>query len=206
MTRSEATENIGYLKELAEQGANAPLLGGRIGLMWNVLLIPALIAHGLAITGKIGIQPNRIGLIWMTFGIVGGILSVILGRGLNKKPGCGSLGNRIETIVWPTTAIMIFAFAISIGLAVGLKDSSPKLFNMIVPFAFGIGAINMILLGRITRQAFLTFAGLASGAFMVLTTVLIDNPNLYFLAAGGVVLTGILPGLVQMRKEPANVA
>jgi len=206
MMHNEATENLGYLKELAQQGANAPLLGGRIGLMWNILLIPALITHGLAITGRLNVPEDRIGMIWMAFGITGGILSVILARGLNNKPGSGSLGNRIESIVWPTTALLIFAFAISIGFAVGQNGSSTELFNMIVPFAFGIGTINMMLLGRITRQSFLTFAGLASGVFMVLTTVFIDSPNLYFLAAGGVVLSGILPGLAQMRKEPADVA
>jgi len=85
------------------------------------------------------------------------------------------------------------------------QGAGHELFNMIVPFAFGLGAVNMILLGRITRQSFLTMSGIASGLFMILTAIFIQNPNLYFLAAAGVVVTGILPGLIQMRKEPANV-
>ncbi len=206
MTNQEVKENLGYLKELAEQGSNAPLLGGRVGLMWTGLLVPTLLIHGLAATGKIGFPVQNIGMLWMGFGIVGGILSALLARGLDKKPGSGSLGNRIESISWPVTAVLIFAFAISIAVAVMTQGAGHELFNMIVPFAFGLGAVNMILLGRITRQSFLTMSGIASGLFMILTAIFIQNPNLYFVAAAGVVVTGILPGLIQMRKEPANVA
>jgi len=205
MTNQEARESIDYLKGLAEQGSNAPLLGGRIGLMWTGLLVPTLIVHGLAATGKIGLPIQNIGMVWMAFGIIGGILSFILSRGIDKKPGTGSLGNRIESISWPITAIIIFAFAISIAAAVAINDVGHAFFNMIVPFAFGLGAVNMILLGRITRQSFLTMSGIASGLFMVLSTVFIQDPKLYFIAAAGVLLTGVLPGLIQMRKEPANV-
>jgi len=155
MTNQEVKENLGYLKELAEQGSNAPLLGGRVGLMWTGLLVPTLLIHGLAATGKIGFPVQNIGMLWMGFGIVGGILSALLARGLDKKPGSGSLGNRIESISWPVTAVLIFAFAISIAVAVMTQGAGHELFNMIVPFAFGLGAVNMILLGRITRQSFL---------------------------------------------------
>jgi len=51
MTNQEVKETLGYLKELAEQGSNAPLLGGRVGLMWTGLLVPTLLIHGLAATG-----------------------------------------------------------------------------------------------------------------------------------------------------------
>lgn len=43
MTNSKTIADIGYLKTIAEEGRNAPLLGGRIGLMWTTLLVPTLV-------------------------------------------------------------------------------------------------------------------------------------------------------------------
>ena len=205
MTKTEAHENLDYLKSLAEQGAKAPLLGGRIGLMWNILLVPTLCVHGLATIGKINLPENRMGLIWLVFGVSGGILSAILSRNIGKKPGTGSTGNRIESIIWPTTALLIFAYAFSIMGALLMNNATPILFNTIMPFAFALGAVNYTLLGRITGQGFLRISGLISALFMVLTMIMVNQPSVYFLSALGVLFTGVLPSVIQMSKEPSYV-
>ena len=72
MDKNQMLSDLGYLKTLAESGQKSPLLGGRIGLMWTVLLVPTLIANGLVQTGIIQMQPQYIGLLWMCFGVLGG--------------------------------------------------------------------------------------------------------------------------------------
>jgi hypothetical protein len=205
MTREDAKQNLSYLKTVAEQGANAPLLGGRIGLMWTALLVPTLSIHGLSAMGKIGMPESRIGLLWLAFGFIGGILSAILSRNLDEKPGAGSLGNRVEAIVWPVQAVLIFGFAISIVIGSAVNDVPVLLFNTIMPFAFALSAVSLVLLGRLTEQGYLMTAGIASALFMVVTTIFVANPLVYIIAAIGVVFTGVVPNIIQMRKEPANV-
>jgi len=201
MTKTDVHENIDYLKSLAEQGANTPLLGGRIGLMWTVLLVPTLFIHGLALTGKISISESMIGGVWMLFGIAGGVLTFLLGRSLDKKPGAGSIGNKIESIVWPTQTLLIFGFAISTVLAVNLNNAPTMLIHTIMPFAFALGSISLVLLGRITQKIYMFLAGLASAVFMILTMVFVTQPTVYFLSAFGVLLTGVLPSIIQLRNE-----
>lgn len=205
MTSQDAKQDLDYLKSVAERGANAPLLGGRVGLLWTVLLVPTLCLHGLAAMGSVGIPANNIGIVWMTFAIVGAILSVLLSRGLDKKPGAGSIGNQIEAVIWPVQAVVIFGYAISIALAVNMSNAPTLIFNTIMPFAFAMGALSLLVLGRITKQGFLGVAGSLSFIFMILTMIFVTDAKVYFVSALGVVFTGILPNVIQMRKEPANV-
>jgi len=206
MTKTDAHKNLDYLKSLAEQGANTPLLGGRIGLVWTALLVPTLFIHGAAAAGMLNISENSVGMLWMVFGIVGGILSFILSRNLDKKPGSGSIGNKIESLIWPVQALLIFGYAIAAVLAINLNKAPLIIINTIMPFAFALGAVNLILLGRITQQSYLFLAGIVSGLFMLLTMVFITEPSIYFISAIGVFFTGVLPSIIQMRKEPEYVA
>ena len=201
MTKSEVHQNIDYLKSIAEQGINSPLLGGRIGLMWTVLLVPTLLIHGAAATGKLEISENAIGAIWMVFGIVGGVLTYILSRGLDAKDGAGSIGNRIESIIWPVQALLIFAYAIGAVFAVSIFNLPPESINTLMPFAFGLTSVNLILLGRITQQGYLFYAGVASAIFMFISISFVNHGEIYFVAALGVFITGVIPNLMQLRKE-----
>lgn len=201
MTKSEILEDIGYLKSVAEEGRNAPLLGGRIGLMWAVLLVPALIIHGLAAQGTIALPIENIGAIWMGYGLLGGLLSFVLVRGIKDQPGARNIANQVESVMWPVTAFLIFGYAIGIALGVAKFDLPHFTFNSIIPFAFALSAVNLAVLSKLTGGGFYRVAAMAAGLFMIASAVLMARAEVYFLAAAGVVLTGILPNILQMKNE-----
>lgn len=205
MTHSESHSDIGadigYLKSLAEEGRNAPLLGGRIGLMWAVLLVPTLVMHGITAMGKGPLAIQHIGALWMGFGLFGGILSFILAQGLDKKSGSSSTANKVEAVIWPVTALLIFTYAIALSVGAALGKVPPLLFNSIMPFAFALSAVNLAVLGHLTGKSYFKLSALFAGIAMIACAVVITRPETYFLAAAGVALTGVLPSYLQLRDE-----
>ncbi len=201
MTKSEILADIGYLKNVAEEGRNAPLLGGRIGLMWTALLVPCLILHGLTAKGLGPIPIPYIGALWMGFGVTGGLLTFVLSRGLDKKAGANSMANKIESVMWPLTAMLIFAYAIALALGAALTGVDPVMFNTIMPFAFALSALNLGLLGALTGRSYFTLCALAAALAMIACALMVLKAEVYFVAAAGVLLTGVLPNILQLRDE-----
>ena len=204
MDKNQALSDLDYLKTLAESGQKSPLLGGRIGLMWTVLLVPTLIANGLVSTGIIEIPPQNIGFLWMCFGILGGVLSLILARGLKRKPGAGTAANQVAATIWPFSSILIFAFAISIAVGAAFNQLPKIAFNFIMPLAFATGAMSQAVLARMTGETFLRQASWAGLVFVCLTAIFANRGEVYFISAFGVLLTGVIPSLIELRKETAG--
>lgn len=201
MTEADVLHDISYLKSVAEEGRNAPLLGGRIGLMWTGLLVPALMLHGLTAMGKGPLTIDSIGAMWMAYGVIGGVLSLVMVRTLKGQPGESSIANKVESLMWPVTAMLIFGYAIAIAFGHTVLDLPPIMFSGIMPLAFALSAVNLALLSRLTGQSYFTLCSVLAGVSMIACTLLLNRPELYFAAAGGVLLTGVLPNLLQIRTE-----
>lgn len=144
---------------------------------------------------------EHIGALWMGFGIIGGGLTFVLARGLDKKPGANSIANKVESIMWPVTALLIFAFAIALAIGMAFTKVPPVMFNSIMPFAFALTAVNLTVLGTLTGKSYFKGCAALAGLSVITCGILIARPDVYFVAAAGVLLTGVLPSLIQMRDE-----
>lgn len=205
MTKTEILDDIEYVKTLAEQGRNAPLLAGRITLLWGVLLTIALPTHWAALTGHIGIPVENVGIIWMAFGVVGGIISFWLGRQISQKPGSAAVGNRVETSAWINSNILLFVYALSIAASIGIGKNTPLLFDTIPAVAFGCQFINHSVIAKMSGQYWLHYVGFIALAFVPICMVLLGQPALYLVATLGVVITLIIPAFINLRREPQDV-
>ncbi len=203
--KNDALNDLDYIKSLAEAGANTPLLGGRIGLMWSCLLIPTLFIHGLILMQFIKIPFNYIGFIWMTFGILGGILTFTLGKSLDKKPGAFSSINRTEQATWTATTISMFGFAISITISVVIMQKPYWLYDIILAFAFGTYVINYYVLANLGGQKRLYLPAILAFILMVIIVINLGNPIIYIIAAIGVIFTAVIPSLISLKYEPKDV-
>ncbi|MGA9582627.1 MAG: hypothetical protein WBR13_11740 [Allosphingosinicella sp.] len=202
MTSADSThEDLRYVRRLAESGAHAPLLGGRFMAWWGLLLTAAYIAHHLALTGAIG-DGNRIfAIIWIGFSVLGIAGQLVLARSMPAKAGAGSAGNRATRTVWMAAAAAIGSMFAGCMAAAG-SGAGPAAFDWIVPVAFAVYACALIVTGSLARSRPTVAAGVAAVAMVGLFTALILSPDRYLLAAAGVALTMLLPGLVLLRAEP----
>ncbi|MET1112264.1 MAG: hypothetical protein ABWX67_12125 [Allosphingosinicella sp.] len=201
MTSADSTtEDLRYVRQLAESGAHAPLLGGRFMAWWGLLLTAAYTLQHFALKGALGDGGAVFGLIWGSFGLLGGLGQFVLARSIAGKAGSGSAGNRASRPVWTAGAFTILAMFS--GLLVASRgEIGPTTFDPIVPVAFAAYACALFVTGALARSTVTMAAGAGAVAMVGLFTAVSTSPDRYLLAAAGVFATVMLPGLLLLRSE-----
>lgn len=202
MTSADSThEDLRYVRQLAEAGAHAPLLGGRFMTWWGLLLTAAYLAHHFALSGAIGDGRSIFAIIWIGFSALGIIGQAVLVRSMPAKAGAGSAGNRASRTIWTAAAAAIGSMVVGCAVAAG-TGAGPAAFDWIVPVAFAVYSCALIATGSLARNQPVFAAGVGAAIMVGLFTAMILSPDRYLVAAGGVALTVLLPGLVLLRAEP----
>jgi hypothetical protein len=196
-------DDIDYVRQLAESGAHAPLLGGRFMLWWGLLVAAAYTAQHLAINGLIGDGETIFGFIWIAFGVLGLAGQMLLARTMPAKAGSGSAGNRASRTVWVAAAGAIGSMVVGSAVAAG-RGAGPAAFDWIVPVAFAVYACALIVTGALARSRITLAAGVGAVIMVGLFTALIHSPGQYLIAAGGAFVTVFLPGLLLLMSEPRS--
>lgn len=198
---SSTAEDIRFVKRLAEQGANAPLLSGRFMVWWGLLLSLAYFGHHCGLNGLLGPQKTIFAWIWLPFAVMGVVGHILLARTMPPKAGAGSAGNRAARSVWlaATCAIVSMVFGSAIAAETGAR---PATFDWVAPVGFSVYACALIVTGSLSNNRVVTAAGVAAVAMVGLFTGMILSPDRYLVAAVGVVITVLLPGLLLLRSEP----
>jgi hypothetical protein len=199
-TADAAREDLRYVRQLAESGAHAPLLGGRFMAWWGLLLTVAYTLQHFALRGAIGEGGAVFGMIWGGFGLLAGLGQFALGRSMASKAGSGSAGNRASRPVWTAAGCAILSMFV--GLAIASRGKvGPTTFDAIVPVAFTAYACALIVTGALARSTITRTAGAGAAVMVGLFTALILSPDRYLLAAAGVFATVLVPGLLLLRAE-----
>jgi hypothetical protein len=73
------SEDLTCIRDLAEAGQNAPLLGGLFLAMWGGLVTLAHTGHDLIATGAFGVAPFSCLVLWLSTGLLGGIGQFVTG-------------------------------------------------------------------------------------------------------------------------------
>jgi len=202
MTSADSThEDLRYVRQLAESGAHAPLLGGRFMAWWGLLLTAAYTVHHFALTGAIGDGRSIFAILWIGFSVLGIVGQLVLARSMPAKAGAGSAGNRASRTIWMAAAAAIASMVVGCAAAAG-SGAGPAAFDWIVPVAFAVYGCALIVTGSLARNRPTFAAGVGATIMVGLFTALILSPDRYLVAAAGVALTVLLPGLILLRAEP----
>lgn len=194
-------DDLAYVRQLAESGARAPLIGGRFMAWWGLLVTIAWTAHHFAVQGAIGDGSTIFGIIWLSFGIAGITGQTVLARTMPAKPGAGSAGNRADRAVWAAGALAIVSMVVGVAVLAG-NGAGYGVFDWIVPLAFAVYACALIVTGSLAGERIVVTAGYGAAAMVGLYTALILHPDRYLIAAGGAAATMLLPGLILLAREP----
>ncbi|MEA3051334.1 MAG: hypothetical protein QOG72_237 [Sphingomonadales bacterium] len=201
-SQTDATQDdIRYVRQLAESGAHAPLLGGRYIAWWGLLLTIAYTLQHLALSGRIGDGSTIFAWIWIGFAVLGGAGQFVLLRGKSARPGSGSAGNRASRTVWMTAAAAIMSMVVGAVVA-DANGAGPATFDWTVPLAFAVYACALTVSGALARDRVARLAGAGAVIMVGLSTSMILSPDRYLIAAAGVALTVLLPGVLMLRAEP----
>jgi hypothetical protein len=203
--KTAANADLAYLREMAEAGAKAPLLGGRFMVWWGGLTGSVTLVHWLILTDALDFGAQALWPLWLGYMILGSIGSAVLGWSLRNKPGAGSMGNRVQQVMWPVLggSIGLYFAGLSTGIATGLVPII--LINTMMPVAFlayGAGWMVDALLSReklLLVPAIITLAAAFAGAVFVTTAWV------YLIASAGMLLGTFIPGFFLMAREPREV-
>ena len=201
-----AQDDLRIMRELAEEGRNRPLLGGRDFVIFGVAIAIASLLHAALMHGLLAWPPMALAVIW--FGTM--MLAVILAGIMRSGSARPTTANRVEMEVWRaggsvigTLALSIFAYAM-LTLNQAGSDTGFFLFTLLPPVVFGVYAIAMAASSAAARDPTLRGYAIMSIALLVATTLLAGSPTQYLVMAVGAVLVSIIPGIVLLRRERAG--
>lgn len=205
MTQSRnLSEDLNYIRDLAEAGQNAPLLAGRFLAMWGGLVALAYLGHFLISTGAFGLPPSAYMVVWVGFAVLGGIGQFLLSRGSQKKPGQSSVGNRVQGVLWTTAGFFMFAYFASLIIRMLATGTGVEGFYWSVPMVLGLYGIGQFVTGAISGQKALKFAGLAAFAGVVAAVFLTGTEYIWLVGSVSAFVAVCVPGLMMMRSEPSE--
>jgi len=205
----DMASELAYVRSLAEEGRNAPLVGGRFFLIWGgligftALLIYVNYAAALNLGFVNGFAP------WIGAFVAGWVLSFTLGRRTGSKPGALTIGNQTTNSVWLAVGIFMTLFWLTLMVvhdnytAVGMAPYF--LFSLMFPVAFGLYGVAFFATATAARLGWLRYFSYLSWGFAIVSLFLLDSPHQLLVGAIGSLVCAALPGLILMRNEPSEI-
>lgn len=205
MTQSTTlSTDLAYLRDLAEAGQNAPLLGGRFLAMWGGLVTLAYIGHYLIASGAAGLGPETLGIMWGGFVILGIGGQLALQFLVPNKAGQASAGNRVQAVLWTVSGFMLFAYFAGVVARIVMTGEGIEGFFWSVPVVLGLYGIGQYVTGVMANSAALKFAGIVALVGVAVAAVLTGSDLIWLVGAGVAFLAVFVPGLMMLRAEPAE--
>lgn len=209
MTRQSAQDDLAYIRSIAEEGRNVPLIGGVSFVLWGVLIG---VAAFIAFLMEIGVVPYfNATWLWSIAIATGWISSIVIGRNLSSRPGATSLSNKVVGAAWAACGIFVTVYWLSLVAAMLLngEDGFPvhQLFATMFPIAFGLYGLAFFVTAVVVNQSwYRTVSFISWGVSVLLILSLAFRIDFYMLIASlGTFAVVVGPGVVIMRNEPSDV-
>ncbi len=205
----DLASELAYVRSLAEEGRNAPLVGGRYFLIWGAVIgftalmiyVNAAAALNLGFTN--GFAP------WIGAFVAGWGLSFTLGRRAGAKPGALTIGNQTASSVWCAVGIFMTLFWLTLMVVHdNYADAGMPpyfLFSLMFPVAFALYGVAFFATATAARLGWLSYFSYLSWGFAVVSLFLLDSPHQLLVGALGSLACAALPGLILIRQEPSEI-
>lgn len=198
--------DLNYLREVAESGQSAPLLGGRFLAWWGGLTTIAYAGHWAIASGFIGVGEMAYGLLWSAFLLLGIGGQIVLVRTFpESKPGIASVGNRAERVVWQASGFAMFAYFATLMLKSYVSGAGSMGFAWSFAVVFMIYGIGLITTGALGESQLLHRAGIVALCVVPFAAWFAGTEASWLFASIGAGLCMFVPGVLMMKHEPTGV-
>ena len=207
--RTDLESDLAFVKAMAEEGRNTPLVNGSMYVLWGGLISAAALlvyadAVGLFALGPLaGVWPwvGAIGLGWA--------ISFFLGPRSGAKPGASTLGNQTAMAVWFSVGLFITLFWVTLMV---VHDDFTQfgvppyfLFGLMFPLAFGLMGVALFATATAARVPWLRWVAVIAWGASVLSLATITSAHQILIGAVGMLACSVVPGLILMRSEPSEI-
>ncbi len=206
---NDIKDDLAYVKALAEEGRDTPLVNGVIYLIWGTLI------------GLVSLLSYADNLGWLDLGVLDGVwiwvgalaigwaLSFYLGKRSGAKPGASTLGNRTSSAVWFGVGVFVTLFWVTLMFvhddftAMGVPEYF--LFGLMFPVSFGLYGVAFFATATAARVDWLRWVAVLAWGFSVLSLITMHNEHHLLVGGVGTLLCAALPGFILMRREPSQI-
>ncbi len=206
---ADLASDLAYVRALAEEGRDAPLIGGNYYLLWGGLMGAAALLSYFAVTDVLNVGRQGLFGLWIAAGLIGWAVSVGLGRRTGAKPGAMTLGNRTAGAVWFSIGVFMTLFWIALMIIhdnFTAQGVAPYfLFSMMFPVGFGLYGVAFYATAVAARLDWLKGFAVLSWAFSVASLFFSGSDYQFLVGAAGSFTCAALPGVLLMRQEPKEI-
>lgn len=204
--QSSLSDDLTYIRDLAESGQSAPLLGGRFLIWWGALVTLAYAGHYIGVTGQFGGADVLIPIVWISFMVLGTVGQFVMIMTFPRdKPGAASVGNRVEGTVWGAGGFALCAYFGSLIVKSLITGQADPGFEASLPFVFAVYSIGLMTSGVIAGAKVLIWAGYASLLMVALAVWFDGQAEIWLVGALAGFITVFLPGLIMVQREPKSI-
>ena len=205
MTEDTIIDDINYIKSIAEGGEQTPLIGGRIGLMWGVLIAIVFTVQWAILSQTLNIPAQNLLYVWIAFIVIGSLGCMVLGKNMSSMAGANSVANRADNYVWVMFSAMMMTLFVGIILKMVLSDGTPALFDLMLPVGFAGQGLAYGLVAKLSKFKWLQMVALVNFIVSAICFVAYGDVHIYLIGAVGIVLTVVIPSLITIKNEPKHV-
>lgn len=192
-------EDVAYLRDLAHQGANAPMVGGSMLVLTGVVFSSASLAAWAIMRHFIPAPIQWASYVWLAaLGVFFVALFAMKGR-LSSRAGALATNNRAVGAVWRGVGWSIMAFLLAV-MAACWRLQSPAPSAMIAPFVLAVYGVGWMVSAVMSPAKWIYLVAWASFAAAISMGFLVDSPDLLLAYAAALILLAALPGLILMRQ------
>lgn len=199
-TRDDMTD-IAWLKDLAQEGARAPMQGAAILFAAGLVFGLASLGHWAATTGFLPGGIRIVPWIWLFSTLAFLLINGVLVWRMRGAPGVRTAANRAMSAAWAGVGLSVFAlfasiFVIDTTEAAHLGTAVFFLVPSIIMVFYGLG---WAVTAAMTRSGPLWWLALASFVAAPALAALAGGPQQYLAYAGALFGLMAVPGFLLMR-------
>ncbi len=197
-------DDIAFMRALAEEGRQAPLLGGSMLVTAGAVYGTASLAQWAILAKILRVPSVALMVVWIIAFALHMIMINVLKHGMNTKPGAGSSGNRAMRNAWMGVGWGCFVIFLALGVAswktrdINLINFSPSIVLSLYGAAWSVAA-------AMSRATWLKFVAVASFIGAVVMAGLMGSTSIWLAYAAALYLLVMVPGLVLSRQEPSDI-
>lgn len=196
-------DDIAFMRALAEEGTQVPLLGGGISLAAGLIFAAASVAHWAVAQGVLQVPEWALMIVWVGAGALFGVICRWLIKRGNSQPGASSSVNKATGSAWSAVGFAIFTMFLAL-FAMAWATKNGAIFNVFPVLILALYGAAWTVAADLTGRSWIRVVALGSFAAAVIMGLLAASPYLMLAYAAALILLAAVPGLILLRQEPSD--
>lgn len=199
----DVRDDIAFLRALAQEGSQVPMLGGGISIAAGLIFALASVGHWL-IAQKILVVSDWAYLVnWLGAGAIFGVVATLLIRRTSRQPGATSAVNTATGAAWSGVGMSIFVMWLGM-MAIMFVTKNSAVFAVFPVLILALYGAAWSVAADMSRRGWLRVVSWGSYVGAVLMGLLTTSPYQMLAYAAALVLLAVVPGIILVRQEPAD--